>query len=85
MHSDNDFYLIIWYYCRIGVQGLCTSMIDHQQLNSLLSSLRKRVKAADFALAAAMSVESIDAWFGGIPGIKWWVKAFILDAFTLTK
>ena len=64
MHSDYDFYLIIW-YCRTGV--LCTSMIDHQQLNLLLSSLRKRIKAADFALASAMSVESIDAWFGGIP------------------
>ena len=32
--------------------------------------LIKQIKAADFALAAAMSVESIDAWFGGIPGIK---------------
>ena len=60
-------------------------MIDHQQLNSLLSSLRKRIKAADFALAAAMSVESIDAWFGGVPGITWGGNAFILDAFTLTK
>ena len=82
MHSDYDFYLIIWYCCT-GV--LCTSMIDHQQLNSLLSSLRKQIKAADFALAAAMSVESIDAWFGGIPGITWWVNTFIFDAFTLTK
>jgi len=44
-----------------------------------------RIKAADFALAAAMSKESIDAWFGGIPGIIWMVNAFIVDASTLTK
>ena len=44
-----------------------------------------RIKAAAFALVAAMSVESIDAWFGGIPGITWGVKTFIFDAFTLTK
>ena len=76
-------YSIIW-YCRTGV--LCTSMIYHQQLNSLLSSLIiKRIKAADFALAGVMSVESMDAWFGGVPGMTWGMKAFIFDAFTLTK
>jgi hypothetical protein len=43
------------------------------------------MKAADFALAAAMSVESMHAWFGGIPGMTWGMKVFIFDAFTLTK
>ena len=60
-------------------------MIYHQQLNSLWSSFIKRINATDFALAAAMSVESIDAWFGGVPGITWGMNAFMLDAFTLTK
>ena len=61
-------------------------MIYHQQLNSLWSlAFTKRINAADFALAAAMSVESIDAWFGGVPGIMWGMNAFTLDAFTLTK
>ena len=55
--------------------------IDRCQLLSFI----KRMKPAAFALAAAMSAENIDAWFGGIPGIKWGLNAFILDAFTLTK
>ena len=52
-------------------------------LNSLWSSFIKQINAADFALAAAMSVESIGAWFGGVPGIG--MNAFILDTFTLPK
>ena len=60
-------------------------MYKYEQLNSFWLSFTKQINAADFALAAAMSVGSIDAWFGGIPGIKWGVNAFILDAFTLTK
>ena len=74
-------YSIIW-YCHTGV--LCTSMIYHQQLNSLWSLFIKWIKAADFALTAAMSVESMDAWFGGAPGMTWGMKVFIFDTFTLT-
>ena len=43
-----------------------------------------QINAAYLALATAMSVESIDAWFGGVPGVAWGMNAFILDAFTLT-
>ena len=55
--------------------------------SSLLSSWIRRIKAAvDLALAAVMSVESMDTWLGGGSrhGI-WGMKAFIFDAFTLTK
>ena len=73
---------IIW-YCHTRV--LCARMIYHQQLISLWSSFIKPIKAADFALAAAMSIKSMDAWFRGVPGMTWGMKAFIFDAFTLTK